>query len=322
QSGIVLHSEDDLQDVADTADHRPDYPESLDSLTIDTLDEPPIVLLRDVLSSAMNITDLVLLLPFDAPQDLLAGLRFRRLALFKTNMRHGLLISFFAAHPSVKIASLGSCGRGALKNCPLGGCNLSHVLVVECPCSCVDQLSHRKLSRLTIESQGDTNFNAPAALKSLSNPLPCLSSLVIDFHPNDYDILDTIIRVAPNLSTLKLLEKSQGQRGCQSRRAWNDRGRWFSSLLQLGDLEELALRTSSCLLPSPLILDEERAALITWVTRFNRSQHAPISHPTISCLRIWYQSGAGSDIITVWSKSSGTWCNISRTQNPPVNAMF
>ncbi|KAI1782527.1 hypothetical protein LXA43DRAFT_1068641 [Ganoderma leucocontextum] len=330
-TGLVIHS---AHDLFDAADFRPAYLDSVDSLTIELQNELPVPIVRRILSLTANLTDLVLLLPPGAQENILSGLRFHGLDLFKTNLPHRLLVPFLANHTSLRIICLGSCGRGQLESCPLKACDLARIFVVESPCSCIPDLGHPQLTRLTLEGQGDPCFNSPAALKSLSNPLSSLLSLVIDFHPNDYDILDSIIRVAPNLLTLKLLEKAPAvtRRGrhhgeIQSRRAWNDNSRWFSSLLRLGRLEELALRTASRVIHSASNDPEsEQATLMCWVTRqirVSRSSQTSCHHPAMTSLRVWYKvDDRATGIITVWSKSSSGWCNISRTVDPPRHAVF
>ena len=179
---------------------------ALDTLVI-TLDLPyPIDALRKALSAAVHIEDLILLLPSDdTPDNILVGLHFAHLELFKMNLPHRYIMPFISQQPSLKCLCLGPCGRDDGASCPLQTHNLDHVVTAKYPVSCIMGFVHPNLLRLTLEG-GCHLHNAPALLRSIQ-PFPFLFALTLDFFPDDYDILESVVRVAPQLQKLKLVEK-------------------------------------------------------------------------------------------------------------------
>ncbi|KAI1788017.1 hypothetical protein LXA43DRAFT_895320 [Ganoderma leucocontextum] len=315
-----IESPADLVAFVNDVHQHPAMVFSLDTLVI-TLDGPyPVDALREALFAAVQLEDLILLLPTnDTPDNILNGLHFAHLELFKTNLPHRYVTPFLLQQPSLISLCLGSCGREHGEPCPLQVHNLSHVVTAEYPVSCIAGIAHPKLLRLTVEG-GCHLYNTPTSLRSI-RPFPSLFALTLDFFPDDYDILESVVRVAPRLQKLKLIENHRAYV-----RPFSGQLSWSRSLFQLEHLEDLSLRTSATFLPPPLALSAEAAAILKWVSRKRRNAQpgkALQDHPTLSFIRIWYHRRApGNGIITTWSKSTGTWQNIVRTIAPPLGTAF
>ena len=177
----------------------------LDTLMV-ALDVPyPVDALWEALSVASHLKDLVLLLSSDdTPNNILDGLHFPRLELFKTNLPHHYITPFVSHQPSLICLCLGSCGRAHGEPCPLQVHNLNHIVTAEYPVSCVASIAHPKLLCLTVEG-GCRLYNTPTSLRSI-RPLLSLFALTLDFFPDDYNILESVVQVAPQLQRLKLIE--------------------------------------------------------------------------------------------------------------------
>ncbi|PIL28473.1 hypothetical protein GSI_08511 [Ganoderma sinense ZZ0214-1] len=284
--------------------------------------------LQQCLSITPNVEDLILFLPPNPPGDILDDVHLPRLQLFKTNLPHQSLLHFLPTHDSLTDLCLGACGRGAEEDsCLLCVLDLMGIVVAECPVSCIRAVAHPTLFRLTGEIDRQSLPNGPAILRSIHAPLASLHALTLDFYPGDYDILQFLVRVVPQLQKLKLLERpGTYHRENHTRRAWNDAARWFASLLQLQWLEELAIRTASSITWSSKGVDREGKTLMRWVARSPRAAKRnarAIEHPALTSLRLWYRTREpAGGILTYWSKSSGVWKNILRATPPPQDTFF
>lgn len=294
--------------------------------------------LRRCLSLTRHLTDLSLYFSEDVPVDLLQGLHFQSLEFFQTNLPHRHLPGFLYVHSHITELCLDSCQRGVAKTCPLQFLHARQYLSVECPPECVRQTAHPRLIRLGVHDVHQSLLSASTIFGPLRPPLVGLLYMTLDFPPDDFDLLQVVSGVAPQLRKLKLLEKPRPnvrrlfvllntiltalqRRRTHARRPWNDFAAWSRSLSKLKALEDFALRTASPFTYCPSSVASEKTILMRWVTI--NTKHSPLEHPTLSCLRLWYRSlDANNGIITLWSKYSGTWENIHRTVGPPVGAMF
>lgn len=187
---------------------RPNVVLALDSVMV-YLDLPyPIDMLRSALSTVPHVSDLVLFLPCeDTPDDILDGLHFAHLQLFKTNLPHRYLTPFLSQQTTITCLCLGgACGCAEWQCCPLKGYGLNHVSTLECPTTCLAAITHGWLLCLTVEGPS-LSSSTPAALCSIHSPLLRLSALTLEFFPDDCEILETVVHVAPNVEKLKLIEK-------------------------------------------------------------------------------------------------------------------
>ncbi|KAI0716869.1 hypothetical protein C8Q76DRAFT_795109 [Earliella scabrosa] len=287
----------------------------------------PIDTLRLCLLSSINVVDLVLFLPHDAFDDILTGIHFRRLQLLKTNLPHRFLKTFLTSHTTLTDICLGGCGRAPNESCPLNLIDLRHVTAVECALECVSATAHSALMRLTAEHMGDTSPSPAIVLRTLRAPLLTLFELILDFLPDDYDLLDRIVVASPRVQRLKLLERSGAfRRDSQSRRSWNDTVRWAKSLFKLDRLTDLALRTAAPLTGLRPSAVNELRVVKKWSTKTTRPSRSVVrthEHPTLKYVRMWYRcEEPGGGILSSWSKTSGTWRSLNRKRNPPLDEPF
>ncbi|KAI1788733.1 hypothetical protein LXA43DRAFT_894149 [Ganoderma leucocontextum] len=328
QAGIGFSSAADVVAFIDAATIDPEAASVVTDMRITLHNQIPPQALRQCLAITPNLEDLILFLPRDSPEDILDDVHLPRLQLFKTNLPHGSILHFLSTHDTLSDLCLGACGRDErAASCPLSTLYLNGVRVVECPIGCVRAVAHPALDRLTGEIHPRSLSSGPTILRSIPVPLASLSALTLDFYADDYDILQSIVRVAPGLQKLKLLERPRAyRRQSHARRAWNDAASWSVNLLRLQWLEELAIRTASSVIRSSRDVDSEGKTLMRWVARSSRAAKRPIraiEHPTLTSLRLWYRvrEPAGG-ILTYWSKSSGSWKNILRAAPPPPDTFF
>ncbi len=138
---------------------------------------------------------------------ILHDIHLERLEFFKTNLPHRQLPPFLAAHQRLRELCLGSCHSAPGEMCPLRFLHIHTYASVECPSDCVLGVAHPALYRLAVQEQNDGPSVVPVVLRALRSPMVQLSRLTLDFSPDDYDILATLVAVAPKLQKLKLLEK-------------------------------------------------------------------------------------------------------------------
>ncbi|KAI0708442.1 hypothetical protein C8Q76DRAFT_799707 [Earliella scabrosa] len=324
---VIVASAQDLHDFEQAVKSDWQVASLVRELTIVLCTPFPVDALRFCLLSSINVVDLVLVLPTAGFDDVLANVHFGRLELFKTNLPHRFLAPFLVSHDTITDLCLDGCGRAPNEQCPLRHLDLGHVTTVECGNECVIATSHSALLRLTAEHMGHASPSPSTFLRTLNAPLVALFEMKLDFFPDDYDLLDQIVIVAPRLQRLKLLERPRAyRRDTQSRRSWNHSTRWSNSLFRLDRLEDFALRTASELTSSPSSPAKELQTVRKWstkITRPSRSAACKHSHPSLRFLRLWYRcEEAGGGIMTHWSKTSGKWRNTSRMCNPPLDEPF
>ncbi len=166
---------------------------------------------RHCLSLTPSITDLYLHISTDVPADVLGGIDFKDLEFLKTNLPHQYLLPFLAIHVGTVELSLGPCGRAMEESCPLRLLDTRSYASIECPSECLLGVTHPSLVRLALQESHRHQSYAPPAFRSLPTPLLSLSCLTLDFLPDDYDILENVVRIAPRIQKLKLLEKPRVQ---------------------------------------------------------------------------------------------------------------
>ncbi|KAI1782405.1 hypothetical protein LXA43DRAFT_905897, partial [Ganoderma leucocontextum] len=320
---VVITSENLLQEFVEAARDDRHLGQSVQELTVRVRNPVSLGTLHQSLAVVPFITDLVLCLSPGTPADLLDDLRFPRLQLFKTNLPHNHLVRFVSAHRSLTDLCLDVCGHEA---CPLHILDLRHIATIEGPVDCVPGVAQAGLLHLTAYSQRHS-LDTSTILISLKTPLQSLVALTLDVRANDYGILQSIIHCAPMVEKLKLLERppSIQRRQVHARRAWNDAKSWSSCLGRLERLEDFALRTSSALIRSPTVGNEQKK-FVRWATRVSRASSTTVgrhAHPTLTSLRIWYRiCEPGGGILSYWSKSSGEWRNIARRTDPTFDIPF
>ncbi|KAI0686205.1 hypothetical protein C8Q76DRAFT_699033 [Earliella scabrosa] len=324
---VRIASAIDLLEFQDDVHEDPDVAWYAKDVTIMLSVPFSLVALRACLLSSINVVDLVLFLPYDMFADILPGIHFPRLQLFKTNLPHRLLKTFLTSHNTITDLCLQGCGRAPGESCPLRLIDLSHVTAVECALECVSATTHPALMRLTAERMRDASPCPALVLRTLHAPLVALFALTLDFLPDDYDLLDRIVVASPRVQRLKLLERSGAfRRNDQSRRSWNDSTRWAKCLFRLDSLSDLALRTASSLTGPLSTPANELRTVKRWSSKRSRPSRSVVlthEHPTLKYVRVWYRcEQPGGAILTSWSKTSGKWRNSNRLRNPPPDVPF
>lgn len=165
--------------------------------------------LRAALLLIPNVQDLLLFLPSPVPSGLLADIRFDTLEFFATNIPHASLVDFVSDHRALTSLILGPCGRRS-KDCPLAVVTTPDLMTLQCTTSCLDALPYPQVSRLTLNLP-ESGGCMPTILRGISHRASALalSSLTLDFSPDDYNILEAIMQATPHVRKLKLLEKKK-----------------------------------------------------------------------------------------------------------------
>ncbi|KAI0755730.1 hypothetical protein C8Q74DRAFT_1222097 [Fomes fomentarius] len=144
-------------------------------------------------------------------------------------------------------------------------------------------------------------------------------ALTLESYPDDYDVLQNVALAAPRKSSSCWKNRANTcRRMLHARRAWNDARAWAHVLKKLDFLEDFALRTASSITRAPYKIASEQKTLLKWTNTSSRAAGIH-EHPTLTFLRVWYRClEPNGGITTCWSKTSGSWRNISRdTANPP-----
>ncbi|OJT15122.1 hypothetical protein TRAPUB_8319 [Trametes pubescens] len=161
--------------------------------------------LRAALLIVPNVQELLLYLPSPVPFGLLTDIRFRTLDFIATNIPHASLVSFLSSHPTVTSLVLGPCGKS--KACPLAAVSTPNLVALECSVGCLSATSYSRLSRLTLDLP-EAGVHMPTIIRHMTN-VSSLSSLTVDFFPDDFDIVDAIADAIPQVRKLKLVEKKK-----------------------------------------------------------------------------------------------------------------
>ncbi len=261
--------------------------------------------MRKALRAAPNLTDLALLLPKTTPQAIFFQVSFPVLQSFKTNLLHRTVQPFLAQHTTLMTLVVGPCGTTG--PCPLANVQLDHLTTLKCHAPCLHALAHGGLVFLKVENHSATCFMSKI-VRTLPSPMPSLYSLSIDIFPDDTNVLSGILRAAPRVKKLRLLERQGNmvrhhpyfrchsdrdrlqERRTYRRRVFNDYITWYRDLRKLVLLEELAVQTAFPLSSRPGHADSERRVINGWVSglRYRRSLTAAPSraHPSLYCIML------------------------------------
>ncbi|KAJ3540540.1 hypothetical protein NM688_g6213 [Phlebia brevispora] len=256
-------------------------------------------LLRSLFSSLSSVTDLRLFLPARTSASLFSGVHFSQLVLLETNLPHSRLIDFISRHSTLKILALGACGRS--KQCPLGVLDLGGVTDLQCPVDCVPKLVHVHLTRLSVYID---SFSTQVSLLIPPFRLYSVTLLTMEILHDDYDILRTVITVAPLVRKLKLVEKVNSSTRWRSRREWNNHRQWAQHLRMLTALEELVIETPASLVKPVGDSKAEERLIKRWVTGKSSSKtgirHV---HPALYRVAFRYGSKDASEVVSDWYRS-------------------
>jgi len=163
--------------------------------------------LRACLERLQNLEDLQLSLhhlKHSGWQRLLCSICFDRLDLFYGNAPHDVIAQFLWSHPRVAFLRIEECVK-ARRPCPLDGGQLPELCEVSAPVGCVTSLvKNNPVSRVT--AQQGAPLIITALMSSLASTTTNLTVLELDVNPSDFDVLGHIVRAAPALTALKLLE--------------------------------------------------------------------------------------------------------------------
>ncbi|TFK79940.1 hypothetical protein K466DRAFT_605746 [Polyporus arcularius HHB13444] len=323
QVGLRIASSVDLTTFCVRATATPRVGKRLEDLRIVINAPVTRASLQRCLTLAPNLVDLDLLLSNPDIPGILDGVVLRNLRFFRTNLPHHLLPAFFAAHARISVLVLDACHAPDC-DCPLGATHLPHLKCISGPAPCVTRFVNNGLTRLTMSSPDDGGSTS-LVLRSLPLRLYTLCTLTIDFGADDHDVLQSVIASFPAIRKLKLLEKPSEARGRTStRRAWNNTATWSKDLLSLPLLEELMLRTGSTLVRRSASEDEERKAIMRWVSGLRSATRGrPHYHPSLYHIGVWYRSDDNDNgVVTHWSQHAGAWVRASILLHPPQDYDF
>ena len=85
--------------------------------------------------------------------------------------------------------------------------DLKHIVVLECRLSCMSAITHAGLCRLSV-TNGSTQ-RVSTVIRALPTPPQDLYSLILDFFPDEHNVLANIAFACPRLRKLKLIEQEQ-----------------------------------------------------------------------------------------------------------------
>ena len=162
-------------------------------------------MLRTLLHCFPQITILRLHSTATTSYKLLARVRLPNLTAFESNLPHGRLIKFLKLHPLIDILTLTSpCRRGI---CPLKRAfPLTNITAMSGTIQCAVSVMHADMNELVAQAPERRDWIAiPAALRSF--PQTHIVRLTLDIRPEDLDMLQAILYVAPGVVYLRILEK-------------------------------------------------------------------------------------------------------------------
>lgn len=166
-------------------------------------------LLHSFLSVVPNVQILVLLTRSTSYRGL-ANVVLPNLECIETNMSHSRLGRFIERNTSLRALVL--THQCQYQTCPLGYSDgLGHITELDCPLRCAMVITHPGVTRLTAHLPDGFLYHGniidvPILLRSF--PANSIEYMVLDFHPNDYDILCSLAGAAPNIRKLRLVETS------------------------------------------------------------------------------------------------------------------
>ncbi|KAI1787147.1 hypothetical protein LXA43DRAFT_1098540 [Ganoderma leucocontextum] len=237
-------TEEDINAFAQCARANPDVGRALEHLTINL----------DTFTLVPNLTDLILILHPSTPRTILNNVTFSKLVLFKTDLLHNYLVSFFAVHTSVRLVDLGPCGK--VGKCALTSVNFSRLHNICCPVECFMAIIHLSFIRI----RGDLTYESTSmssVLRSFAIPHFALYVLSLHFWPDDMDILTSIVAFAPMIRTLRLWEKRRRTGSAPHALCpWQNPKQWRNTLLQLQHLEQFVIQTTASFISAPGLVQE------------------------------------------------------------------
>ena len=205
---VILRSEQDIEAFLKMLQHGQEVADATISFHA-VLDKPimQVATLRACLQRLRNLEDLQLSLhrlKHSRWWRLLRGICFDRLDLFYSNAPHDVISQFLWSHPRVAFLRIEECVK-ARRPCPLDGGQLPELCDVSAPVGCVTSLvKNNPVSR--VAAQQGAPLIITALMSSLASTTTNLTVLELDVNPSDFDVLGRIVRAAPALTALKLLE--------------------------------------------------------------------------------------------------------------------
>ncbi|KAI5994371.1 hypothetical protein EDD15DRAFT_2145903, partial [Pisolithus albus] len=135
--------------------------------------------------------------------------RFKKLQFFSSNCPLDVLAPFLSAASAMRLLQiLVGCGSG---QCHLKGRALPLLTDVTTGNACITSVvDNNPVERVAIVDVGICdNLAFPFTIKSLLASTSTITTLHIDFDPDDRDILRQLHEVAPELTALKLVERQR-----------------------------------------------------------------------------------------------------------------
>ncbi len=277
--------------------------------------------LRHCLELAFNVEDLVLFIPSSRPLSGLMNIILPKLLLLKTNLNYRNVARLLSINPSICYLNIGECSKTPRQKCPINRTQLANIIDISAPLSCLKSVHSILLECLTTTSIPRQSTSITSTLRGF-HTLPGVRYLMLDFVPQDSDILRTICCIFPNVRKLRLFEwpvevstinyQTTGvhlhslQCGTVSRE-WNNLATWRDDLFNLKYLEEFVLGTPVALVNTLGSKADEEHLISTWATRLvGASASASTAHPSLYHLGLYYGGQSPSDrFLSHWYRAGG-----------------
>lgn len=296
----------------------------------------PAEMLRAALLALPNLSQLIITSPCSNPATIFDDVTLGRLVLFNTKLPHSAITHFIASTPSIRSLTLGCCGSEEVRRepCAMRTLDLKSICQLSGPLECISGMmpyNSDALRTVTLEKCLGTICARPIPPFTLPRCMS-LTTLTVSFALDDTGFMDTIVRSAPFLTTLRLFEfykptvtflyyfhspyancSCAQRRVSPSRRLWNNFPAWARFLHQLSSLKLLTVMTAASMVSRGGSLSQERELVFRWLTGRRRGGQA---HPSLCQIGLLYAkkgSRPGSGFLSAWERRADGWSRIKHS---------
>lgn len=201
---VAIHTVEALERFAVQASLSDSMREAIQDLTVVILHAVLARTTRKTLILVSQVLSISLFLPPSTPSSIFRGVQFDRLKSFSTSLPHDTIAAFISRTPTIRSLYIGCCGKR--NTCALASVDLRLIEHLGCPVACVTPL----IGPTTSVVIADRCSGNPRCLHSIPDVSLSLASsltvLDINFAADDLHFMHAIVRAAPALTALKLVE--------------------------------------------------------------------------------------------------------------------
>ncbi|KII90926.1 hypothetical protein PLICRDRAFT_174279 [Plicaturopsis crispa FD-325 SS-3] len=322
-NAVVIRTPDGLKRLGKLFEKSPAHADHIVWLTFrfSACSHPNRAIIRQVLERCVNLEVLSITVPSKLNTSFFGPITFPRLTTLETNISHTDVAQFIRQNPLLHTVTLGACDSEVPAICPLKQVPCGHLQTLSCPLACAPPfIGPMPLHTLTARRY-DQFYDLPTLAGSVSFvlqslPAGCwqtLTTLSLDLHPRDYDILFRVFLATPNIRNLKLTESQPVEDQRETlRRAWNNRRLWATEISQLRFLTMIRLRTKVNLVAQAGNRVHEGQMVKAW-SHIQAPGHVTIPHPTLREITVWYLAVGSKGVLSTWTKRGGGWLRTGHT---------